>query len=65
MLVGLVITGMVPYAELNGSSPLATAFDYVGQPWAAFIVRLCKSTRNVPGVHDERRMLSSPIVTNL
>ncbi len=40
MAVALVITGMVPYGELNTAAPLAEAFDGVGITWAARLIAL-------------------------
>lgn len=36
--VSLVITGMVPYGELNEGAPIASAFESVGQSWAADLI---------------------------
>jgi APA family basic amino acid/polyamine antiporter len=38
VLVSVVLTGLVPYAELNTAAPLATALAAVGQTWAVGIV---------------------------
>ncbi|GAB3403471.1 amino acid permease [Schumannella luteola] len=40
VLVSIVLTGMVPYTELAKSDApsLATAFQLVGQPWAAAVI---------------------------
>lgn len=40
MLVGLVLTGMIPYAQLDGTSPLMNAFVAVGAPKIGQIVSL-------------------------
>jgi APA family basic amino acid/polyamine antiporter len=36
--VALVLTGMVPYRELNSDAPVAEAFKGVGKDWAAAII---------------------------
>lgn len=41
MGVGFVLTGMQNYANLDPSSPLATAFIQSGAPWASYIVSVC------------------------
>jgi basic amino acid/polyamine antiporter, APA family len=38
--VSLVITGMVPYAELDEGAPIASAFDAVGAGWAAVLISI-------------------------
>jgi APA family basic amino acid/polyamine antiporter len=38
--VAAVLTGMVPYGELNISAPVSDAFRRVGLPWAQFLVSL-------------------------
>jgi APA family basic amino acid/polyamine antiporter len=43
MLVSLVLTGMVPYAQLNTAAPMATALVSVGQQWAAGLVSPARS----------------------
>ena len=40
MAVAAVLTGMVPYGELNTGAPLAEAFDSVGITWAARVIAL-------------------------
>lgn len=40
MAVAAVITGMVPYGELNTAAPLAEAFDSLGITWAARLIAL-------------------------
>ncbi|MDR3189749.1 MAG: amino acid permease [Lactobacillaceae bacterium] len=39
-LVGLVLTGMVKYTDLNVSDPVAFAFNHVGQHWASLFVTI-------------------------
>jgi APA family basic amino acid/polyamine antiporter len=36
--VSLVLTGMVPYKQLNSDAPVAAAFKEVGKDWAAAII---------------------------
>jgi APA family basic amino acid/polyamine antiporter len=36
--VSLVLTGMVPYKQLNSDAPVAAAFKQVGKDWAAAII---------------------------
>lgn len=36
----LVLTGIVPYLELNSPAPIAVAMDRIGQPWFAFIIKI-------------------------
>jgi APA family basic amino acid/polyamine antiporter len=36
--VSFVITGMVPYTELDEGAPIASAFDAVGAGWAAVLI---------------------------
>ena len=38
--VAAVITGMVPYKDINIDAPVADAFGRVGLPWAQFLVSL-------------------------
>ncbi|HZR40438.1 MAG TPA: amino acid permease [Ktedonobacteraceae bacterium] len=38
--VSLVLTGMVPYKQLNTAAPMATAFASVGLGWAAVLVSI-------------------------
>ncbi len=40
ILIALVLTGMVPYTELNVMDPLAAVFEKVGQQWTAYIVSI-------------------------
>ena len=40
ILVAFVLTGMVNYAELNVSDPLAFVFERVGQNWIGYIVSI-------------------------
>ncbi len=38
ILIALVLTGMVPYAQLGTGDPLAKAFSLIGMHWAAGII---------------------------
>jgi APA family basic amino acid/polyamine antiporter len=38
--VSAVLTGMVPYHEINIDAPVSSAFKQVGLPWAQFLVSL-------------------------
>jgi APA family basic amino acid/polyamine antiporter len=38
ILVSLVLTGMVPYANLDLKAPVASAFEGVGVTWAVFLI---------------------------
>ena len=38
--VSLVVTGMVPYTDINTGSPIASAFDSVGASWAGTLVSI-------------------------
>jgi basic amino acid/polyamine antiporter, APA family len=40
ILVALVLTGLLPYTELDTAEPLATAFSGIGMHWAAGIISL-------------------------
>ena len=40
MAVSAVITGMVPYGQLDTAAPLAEAFDKVGVTWASTVISL-------------------------
>jgi len=40
MAVAAVLTGMVPYSQLNTGAPLAEAFDSLGITWAARVIAL-------------------------
>lgn len=40
ILVSLVLTGMVPYNELDMKAPVASAFEGVGMPWATILITL-------------------------
>ena len=40
MGVGVVLTGMVPYNQIDINAPVSSAFRQVGLPWAQFIVAL-------------------------
>lgn len=43
MLVSLVLTGVVPYTQLNTAAPMATALVSVGQQWPAGLVSPARS----------------------
>lgn len=38
ILIALVLTGMVPFAELNVNDPLSFVFERIGQNWISYIV---------------------------
>ncbi|WP_027935076.1 amino acid permease [Amycolatopsis thermoflava] len=38
--VSLVLTGMVPFTDIDASAPLAAAFDSVGQHWVSALISL-------------------------
>jgi basic amino acid/polyamine antiporter, APA family len=38
VLIGLVLTGMVPYSQLGVGDPLAYVFNSIGMPWFAGVV---------------------------
>lgn len=40
IVVSLILTGIVPYKQLDTAAPMATAFAAIGQPWAAALVSL-------------------------
>lgn len=40
ILIALVLTGMVPFSELNVNDPLAFVFERVGQKWISYIVAI-------------------------
>lgn len=40
ILVALVLTGLLPYTQLNTAEPLATAFSALGMNWTAGIISL-------------------------
>jgi APA family basic amino acid/polyamine antiporter len=40
ILVSLVLTGMVPYNQINIDAPVSDAFKQVGLPWAQFLISL-------------------------
>jgi len=40
ILIALVLTGMVPFTELNVNDPLAFVFERVGQDWISYIVAI-------------------------
>ncbi len=40
VVVSLVLTGIVPYTELNVKNPVAFALEYIGQDWAAGLLSL-------------------------
>lgn len=40
VLVSLVVTGVVPYQQLNVADPMAVAVDAMGIPWLAMTVKL-------------------------
>lgn len=44
MSVGLVLTGMQSYSDLDETNPLALAFMAVGTKWAYYIVTICALT---------------------
>lgn len=44
MSVGLVLTGMQSYSDLDDTNPLALAFTAVGCKWAYYIVTVCALT---------------------
>lgn len=40
ILIALVLTGMVPFSELNVNDPLAFVFERIGQEWISYIVAI-------------------------
>lgn len=40
ILVSLVLTGMVPYGQLDKTAPVASAFEGAGMPWATILITL-------------------------
>ncbi len=40
IVVSLVLTGMVPYNELDIKAPVASAFEGVGMPWATVLITI-------------------------
>jgi basic amino acid/polyamine antiporter, APA family len=40
ILVSLVLTGMVPYGQLDMKAPVASAFEGVGMPWATVLITI-------------------------
>lgn len=40
ILVSLVLTGMVPYGELDMKAPVASAFEGVGMKWATILITI-------------------------
>ena len=54
VIVGLVATGLVPYAQLKGSDPLARAFEVAGITWGQAIISL-----GAVGLHDRACCWSS------
>lgn len=40
ILVSLVLTGMVPYDQLDLKAPVASAFEAAGLPWAVFLITI-------------------------
>jgi APA family basic amino acid/polyamine antiporter len=38
--VSIVLTGMIPYTDINTGAPLADAFDRVGQHWVGALISL-------------------------
>jgi APA family basic amino acid/polyamine antiporter len=40
ILVSLVLTGMVPYNELDMKAPVASAFEGIGMPWATTLITI-------------------------
>lgn len=40
IVVSLVLTGMVPYGELDIKAPVASAFEGIGMPWATILITL-------------------------
>jgi APA family basic amino acid/polyamine antiporter len=40
IIVSLIMTGIVPFKDLNTAAPMALAFVAIGQPWAASLVSL-------------------------
>lgn len=40
MCVALVLTGVVPFTELNVPDPMAKAVDAVGLPWLSFLIKI-------------------------
>lgn len=40
VVVSLVLTGIVPYTQLNVKNPVAFALEYIGQDWAAGLLSL-------------------------
>lgn len=40
IVVSLVLTGMVPYNQLDMKAPVASAFEGVGMPWATILITI-------------------------
>lgn len=40
IVVSLVLTGMVPYNELDIKAPVASAFEGIGMPWATVLITI-------------------------
>ncbi|WP_300664031.1 amino acid permease [Fluviicola sp.] len=40
IVVSLVLTGMVPYNELDMKAPVASAFEGIGMPWATILITI-------------------------
>jgi APA family basic amino acid/polyamine antiporter len=40
VLVALVLTGVVPYPQLNNAQPMAVAVDVMGMPWFSKVVKV-------------------------
>jgi APA family basic amino acid/polyamine antiporter len=40
IIVSLVLTGMVPYNELDIKAPVASAFEGIGMPWATVLITI-------------------------
>jgi amino acid transporter len=38
ILIALVLTGMVPFTELNVNDPLAFVFERIGQEWISYVI---------------------------
>ena len=51
IIVAALLTGVVPYQELNVSSPVAFALSKIGFPWASALVSTGISHRGCTNLH--------------
>ena len=54
--VSAIVTGMVPYHQINLDAPVSDAFRQVGLPWAQFIISIGALTKDIEAIDLSLRL---------